>query len=104
MELKLRKIRKIEQFLLVNQNILKDILKKYGIENYRPISTLIDMNKKLSKVIYSKIPEEIKEIKDIPYQSAIKNLIYLIFRTKLDIIFAVGILNKYNSDYGKEYW
>src|SRR5579871_3623960 len=102
--IEIKRDRKNRTVSLSQLKYIEDILKKYEIENCRPISTSINTNKKLSKAIYPKIPEEIKEIKNILYQSAIGSLMYLMLRTRLDIAFAVRALSQFNSNYGNEHW
>src|SRR5579871_3495016 len=104
LRIEIKRDRKNRTVSLSQSKYIEDILKKYGIENCRPISTLIDTNKKLSKAMYPKTPEEIKEMKNIPYQSVVGSLMYLMLRTRLDIAFAVGALSQFNSNYGKEHW
>src|SRR5579871_4790349 len=102
--IEIKKDRKNRIVSLSQSKYIEDILKKYRIENCRPISTPMDTNKKLSKVMYPKTPEEIEEIKNIPYQSAVRSLIYLILGTRPDIAFAIGVLSQFNNNYGKEHW
>src|SRR5579871_4113665 len=82
LRIKIKRDRKNRTVSLSQSKYIKDILKKYGMKNCRPISTPIDKNKKLCKAIYPKIPEEIKEIKNILYQSAVGSLMYLMFRIR----------------------
>src|SRR5579871_329988 len=102
--IEIKRDRKNRTVSLSQSKYIEDILKKYRMENCRPISTPMDMNKKLSKVMCPKIPEEIEEMKNIPYQSAVGSLIYLMLGTRPDIAFAVGALSQFNSNYGKEHW
>src|SRR5579871_1575270 len=90
--IEIKRDRKNRTVSLSQLKYIEDILKKYGMENCRPISTPMDTNKKLSKAMCLKTPEEIEEIKNIPYYNAVGSLIYLILRTRPDITFAVGAL------------
>src|SRR5579871_1822030 len=74
LRIEIKRDRKNRTISLSQSKYIEDILKKYGIENCRPISTLIDINKKLSKEMCPKIPEEAQEIKNIPYQSTVGSL------------------------------
>ena len=104
LRIKIKRDRKNRTVSLSQSKYIEDILKKYGMENCRPILTPIDTNKKLSKAMCPKTPEEIEEMKNIPYQSAVGSLMYLMLGTRPDIAFAVGALSQFNSNYGKEYW
>src|SRR5579871_6968249 len=91
--IEIKRDRKNRTVSLSQLKYIEDILKKYGIENCRSISTLMDTNKKLSKAMCPKIPEEIEEMKNIPNQSTVGSLMYLMLGTRLDIAFAVGALS-----------
>ncbi|KAL0334044.1 UNVERIFIED_CONTAM: Retrovirus-related Pol polyprotein from transposon TNT 1-94 [Sesamum angustifolium] len=47
---------------------------------------------------------ERKQMKDIPYASAIRSLMYAQVCTKPDIAFAVGILGRYQSNPDLDHW
>ena len=102
--IEIKRDRKNKTISLSQTKYIEDILKKYGMENCRPISTPMDMNRKLSKEMCPKTPEEIEDMKNIPYQSAVGSLMYLMLGTRPDIAFAVGAVSQYNSNYGKEHW
>lgn len=91
--------------LTLNQTkYIEDILKKYGIENCRPLSTPIDVNSKLTKDMCPEIQEDIDEMKDIPYQSAVGSLMYLMLGTRPDLAYPVKVVSQFNSNPGKQHW
>ena len=47
---------------------------------------------------------ERKEMESISYASIVRNLMYAQFCTRPDISFAVGMLGRYQSNLGIEYW
>ena len=94
-----------DRIIFLNQfKYIEDILKKYGMENTASIKTPMDVNMKLTKDMCPKTQEEFEEIEEIPYQSAIESLMYLILGTQPDIAYAVGVLNQFNSCYRKQHW
>ncbi|KAL5776892.1 hypothetical protein ACOSP7_009818 [Xanthoceras sorbifolium] len=58
----------------------------------------------LSKEQCPKTPQEIEDIRRIPYASVIGNLIYAILYMRPDICFAVGVASRYQSNPGLDYW
>ena len=73
------------------QYILK-ILRKYKLQDCRPVSAPMDVNVKLVKDDgYS------KAVDPVAYQSMVRSLIYTPIGTRPDIALAVGALAKFNS-------
>jgi hypothetical protein len=90
--------------MLDQTKYIEDILKKFGMQNCRPISTPMDVNVKLTKNMCPQTQEEIDEIKDIPYQSAVGSLMYLILGTRPDLAYPIRVLSQFNSNPGKQHW
>lgn len=59
----------------------------------KPLATSLDSNSKFSRDMSQKIPEEIKEMKEIPYQNAVDNLISAMIGTWIDISYLVGVIS-----------
>ncbi|KAA0052299.1 retrotransposon protein, putative, Ty1-copia subclass [Cucumis melo var. makuwa] len=51
-----------------------------------------------------KTPQEVEDMRRIPYASAVGSLMYVMLYTKLDICYAVGIVNRYQSNLGFDHW
>src|SRR3982074_324538 len=83
----IKRDRKNRSISLNQLKYIEDILKKYGMEDVALISTPIDVNSKLTKKMCPKTQEEVEEMKRIPYESAIRSLMYCMLRTRPDIIF-----------------
>lgn len=75
---------------------VSNVLKKFGMENCKGISTPMEIGLKLGK------PAE--SIKDKPYASVVGSLMYLATATRPDISFAVNYLSQFNHDHGEEHW
>ncbi|XP_059222145.1 uncharacterized protein LOC131996444 [Stomoxys calcitrans] len=48
--------------------------------------------------------DEINEMKTIPYQEAVGSIMYAAQVTRPDIAYAVGVLSRFNKNYGKAHW
>ncbi|TYK27612.1 gag/pol protein [Cucumis melo var. makuwa] len=51
-----------------------------------------------------KIPQEVEDMSNIPYASAIGSLMYAMLCTKPDICYSVGIVSRYQSNLGRDHW
>ena len=55
----------------------------------------------LSKEQSPKTPQEVEDMKHIPYASAVGSLMYAMLCTRPDICYAVGIVSRYQSNPGR---
>ena len=62
------------------------------------------VEKSLSSSQRPKTNAEIERMTGIPYASAVKSLMYAMFCTRPDICFVVGMVSRYQSEPGEEYW
>jgi len=78
----------------------QDILRRFGMENSKPVSTPIEVGMKLKK------PEVVNvgEKQTFPYQRLIGSLMYLAVSTRPDIAYAVNSLSQFNTCYTTEHW
>ena len=78
---------------------VESILKKFGMNNSKPVSTPIDPNTKLTKTT-----DDEQSIDQQLYQSAIGSLLYLSGGTRPDITFSVSNLAKFSAKPSKHHW
>ena len=78
---------------------VESILKKFGMENSKPVSTPIDSSTKLTKTTDDK-----QSVDQQLYQSAIGSLLYLSGGTRPDITFSVSNLAKFSAKPSKQHW
>ena len=69
-----------------------------------PVGTPMVPGSVLTKDQCPKTPEEIGEMKDVPYMNAVGSLMYLATTTRPDIAYAVGVLARFNSNPGIVHW
>ena len=78
---------------------IERVLKKYGMQDAKSVSTPVDLGTKLAKFADG------DEIFDHSvYQSAIGSLLYLSTGTRPDIAFAVSNVAKFSSNPGTKHW
>lgn len=78
---------------------IEAILKKFKMEDSKPISTPMDPNTKFSEE--DDLPEDSDHY---PFKEFIGSLMYLAIGTRPDIIFSVNYLSQFNNSYDKRYW
>lgn len=86
------------------QRYISSIIKRFNMENCNPIDTPMDPNQKLSKEMCPKTDAEQQEMANIPFQEAIGCIMYAAQISRPDICFAVGVLSRYNTNYGRAHW
>lgn len=75
---------------------IKDILKKFSMQDAKPVATPMETALKLKKEEH---PDS-----NLPYRNLIGALMYLSVATRPDIAHAVSYLGQFNAYYGKEHW
>ena len=104
LSIRIRRDRRRKCIYLDQTQYIEDMLKKFGIENCAPIGTPMDVNVRLSKEMCPQTQDEVEEMANIPYQSAVGSLMYLMLATRPDITYAIGVVSKFNSNYGRQHW
>jgi len=89
---------------LDQEKIFEKILKKFKIDNCKPLSTPISNGQHLSKTMCPQNETNIKEMESVPYAQAVGSLMYAMTSTRSDICHAVGLVSRYQSNPGKTHW
>ena len=58
----------------------------------------------LSKEQCPKTPQEVEDMRNIPYASAVGSLMYAMLCTRPDICYSVGMVSRYQSNPGRDHW
>ena len=86
--------------LLISQpNYVEKVLRKFGMENCKSVSTPLEPGRKFQKLSPSDEPFDVQT-----YQQAIGCLTYVSTATRPDIAAAVGVLSQYMSRPSKDHW
>ena len=78
---------------------LESVLKKFDMENCKPVSTPLEPGRKFVKLQENETPVDVQR-----YQMAIGCLTYAATATRPDIAAAVGVLSQFMSNPSKEHW
>ncbi|KAK3888840.1 hypothetical protein Pcinc_007106 [Petrolisthes cinctipes] len=78
---------------------IENILKKFGMEDSKPVETPVDPNQKVCKVT-----DECTIFDKEQYQSAVGSLLYLSVKTRPDIAYAVNSVTRYSTKPTSQHW
>ncbi len=96
--------RKNRKLYLSQSQYVVNKLQEYGLADCKPVGTPMLPGLKLSSEQCPKTPEEILEMLNIPYISAVGSLMYLAIMTRPDIAYIVCLLARFNSNPGMAHW
>ena len=74
------------------------------MQDYKPISTPLPINYKLSSSMSPSSEAERIEMSRVPYASAVGSLMYAMICTRPDIAQAVGVVSRFMANPGREHW
>lgn len=89
---------------LSQENYLNKILRRFNMQDCKPISTPLPVNFKLSSSMSPSNEAERKEMSRVPYASAVGSLMFAMICTRPDIAQAVGAVSRYMANPGREHW
>ena len=89
---------------LSQKNYLRKILRRFNMQDCKPISTPIPVNFKLSSRMSPSNEAERMEMSRVPYASAVGSLMFAMICTRPDIAQAVGAVSRYMANPGREHW
>ena len=96
--------RRNRKIWLSQKNYLKKILRRFNMQDCKPISTPLPINHKLSSGMSPSSEAERMEMSRVPYASAVGSLMFAMICTRPDIAQAVGAVSRFMADPGKEHW
>ena len=96
--------KKAKKLWLSQEKYIERILKRFNMKHAKPISIPLSAYFKLRKKSCSSSKKEKKNIVSTIYSSAVGSLIYVMVCTRLDIAHAVGVVNRFLVNPGKDHW
>ena len=90
--------------LLVLAEYISKVLKRFNMENAKPLSTPLPTYVKLSTCDSPTSDEDKEFMTKVPYQSAIGAFVVGALATRPDIAFAMGAVSRFMSNPGKKHW
>lgn len=83
---------------------IESLLKTYRMANCNGAKTPMAEKPRLSNKMSPTTPEEIEEMKNVPYREAVGKLLYLSIATRPDIAYAVSVLCRFTDNPGRAHW
>lgn len=92
------------KLFLDQQMYIEEVLKRFNMENSKPVATPIDPGMKLDRSMCPKTQEEVEEMKKVPFKEAVGSLLYAAQATRPDIAFAVNLVSQFSMNPGRQHW
>ena len=89
---------------LSQETYINKMLKRYHMHDCKPMDTPVERNLSLSLDMCPKTPEEKGQMSKLPYSSAVGSIMYAMMCKRLDICYAVGLANRFQSNLGIKHW
>jgi len=89
---------------LSQRSYIDAILRRFGFEDLKPMSILMDTQKSLSAAQSPMSTSEFAAMRNVPYREAVGSLMYLALATRPDIAFAVSVVSHFAIRLGLEHW
>ncbi|TYK11909.1 gag/pol protein [Cucumis melo var. makuwa] len=96
--------RKNKTLALSQATYINKMLVQYSMQNSKKGLLPFRHGVHLSKEQCPKTPQEVEDMRRIPYASAVGSLMYVMLYTRPDICYAVGIVSRYQSNPGLDHW
>ena len=92
--------RKARTITMSQMKYIKEVLKRFNMEECKPIGTPLDVNVKLLKLSVEEFEAIEGEMEGVPYKSGVGSLMYAMVATRADLAFAVSIMSQFMSRTG----
>jgi hypothetical protein len=77
---------------------------RFGMNNVKPVQIPLASHFNLSSGLCNTSDKENDYMSHVPYSNAVGSLMYAMVSTRLDISHAVGVVNRYIENPGKDHW
>ncbi|XP_071578912.1 uncharacterized protein [Temnothorax nylanderi] len=96
--------KKKREIRMTQRKYIQDVLKRFNMEDCKPVATPMNPAVKLSKKMSPTTEEDKKQMSQIPYRNVIGSLMYLATSTRPDIAYAISILSQFSENPGQDHW
>ena len=97
-------VREERKIQLSQKSYIDSILRRYGFEDLKPVSTPMDPATRLTSAQSPSTTEEFATMKNVPYHEAVGSLMYATLGTHPDICYAVQTVSRFNNKPGLAHW
>ncbi len=81
-----------------------DVLKRFGMEDCKPIATPLDVNSKLVKLTDEEYAQEAQSMSEAPYKQAVGSLMYAMIATRPDLAYPISVVSQHMARPGSKHW
>jgi hypothetical protein len=81
-----------------------DVLKRFGMEDCKPVATPLDANSKLVKLSEEEYAAEAKSMAEVPYKQAVGSLMYAMIATRPDLAYPISVVSQHMARPGSMHW
>ena len=96
--------RKARTITMCQRKYIKEVLKRFNMEDCKPIGTPLDVNVKLMKLSVEEFEAIEGEMEGVPYKAGVGSLMYAMVATRPDLAFAVSMVSQFMSRAGPSHW
>jgi hypothetical protein len=104
LRVKIERDRSKKMLALSQEHYIRKELEKFRMQYYKSIDTPIAKGEGLILRMCPKTPNEKAQMKKVPYSSVVCSLMYAMMCTRPYIIFAVGMVSRYQTNPGQSRW
>ena len=102
--IRIQRNREERSIMMSQTSYIDNVLARFGMTDCKPVTTPMDPGLRLTSAQKKATPEEIVQMKGVPYLAAVGSLMYAMLGTRPDLAFAVGVVSRYSSDPRPEHW
>ena len=95
--------RKNKTLAMSQASYIDKMLSRYKMQNSKKGLLPYRYGIHLSKEQCPKTPQEVEDMRNIPYASTVGSLMYAMLCTRPDICYSVGMVSRYQSNHGRDH-
>lgn len=95
LEMEIHRDRKPSTLILSQKKYIEKVLDRFGMQNAKPITTLLAAHFKLSAILLPQTEKEKKEMSHVPYANVVESYMYAMACTRPDIAHVVGVVSRH---------
>ena len=94
-----------DRTLFLSQNgYLEKVLKRFSMENSKPVSIPLAGHLRLSMTQFPQSEVEMKEMNFVPYANVIGSLMYAMVCSRPNIVHSISVLSRFMANLGRKHW
>jgi hypothetical protein len=83
---------------------MEEVLKRFGMEDCKPIGTPLDTKVKFVKLSNEEYDADAPRMGSVPYKSTVGSLMYAMVATRADLAFAISTVSQHMATPGWSHW